>query len=305
MKKYTFTLSILVVLLAFVISSCSQSGGGSSTDKVTLELKLEKGQEFKMVSETDQDISMKVMGFKNDMHQAMSFYTKFDVLGEKGEGYEMKVTYDRIKYKIESGMMGSLIDYDSEGDGESSDNPMMAAMDDGFDVMVGKSFNIVMSRQGKVESVSGLDELMSAMQEKSGGAEAQTMSADDLEKMMQNMIAIFPKTQVGVGDTWGSKTKLGGQYPMEMETDYKVEEIDANKVYLNVEAEITMDSEMELPDGVGSMNMGGEMEGSMEVDRKSGMVLSSNMTMDMKGNVKAGPIDTPIEIESTITIKPY
>jgi len=305
MKNYTFTLTTLLVLLAFVVSSCSQSGGGSSGDKVTLELNLEKGQEYKMVSDTDQDISMKVMGMSNDMKQSMSFFTKFDVLGEKGDGYEMKITYDRIKYKIESAMMGELIDYDSEGTSEGGGNPMMATMNDGFDALIGQSFNMVMSRQGKVESVSGLDELMNSMADKVGGAEAQTMSSDDMSKMMQNMMAIFPKTQVGVGDTWGSKTKLGGQYPMEMETDYKVEEIDAKKVYLNVEAEMVMDSEMELPDGIGSMDMEGEMDGSMEVDRKTGMVVSSTLTMEMKGNVKAGPMDTPISIESTTKISPY
>ncbi len=302
MKKFNLTLTIFAVLLAFLVTGCSQSGvaGSGSDEKVTMSLDVKSGQTFKLLMSTEQDIKTKVMGMNNDAHQEMAFYVQYDVIGPKDDGTEMKVTYNRIKYKMESAIMGTLVDYDSEKGEPAKGNPMTKAMADGMAGMIGKSFNIVMSKQGEVLSVSGADELYEGL----GQDVPPQYQGENLEKTIQGMMTIFPKAQVGVGDTWGAESDLSGEFPLKMTTTYKVEGIDATTVYLNVDGEISAEKS-EMGEGKGSIEMEGTQGGIMEVDRMTGMVLKAELNQDITGEVEAGPMKAPMEISSKITIDSY
>lgn len=302
MKKYTLTLTIFAVMLAVLVAGCSQSGvqGSGSDEKVTLALDVQKGQTFKLAMIMDQDIKTKVMGMNNDAHQEMAFYVQYDVVGPKGEGTEMKVTYNRVKYKMESAIMGTLIDYDSDSGEPAGGNPMTAGMAESMGGLIGKSFGIVMSKQGEVVEVTGAEEIYGSV----GQDVPPQYQGENLEKTLQGMMAIFPETQIGVGDTWGAESDLSGEFPLKMTTTYKVEGIDATTVYLDVKGEISAEKS-EMMEGEGSIEMDGTQGGIMEVDRMTGMVLKAEFTQDITGEVEAGPVQAPMEINSTITIEPY
>lgn len=294
---------MIAALLAFLLTGCSQSGvqGAGSDEKVTLALDVQKGQTFKLAMKMDQEVKTTIMGMNNDAHQIMDFYVQYDVIGPKEEGTEMKVTYNRVRYKMESAIMGTMIDFDSDDPEGGGGNPLMASMGDAFKEMVGKSFNIVMSKQGQITDVSGTEVLFEGV----GDGVPNTMQGENLEKTIQGMMAIFPETQVGVGDTWGAKNDIAGDFPMTMTTTYKVEGIDATTVYLNVDGEIEADEISMDEGGEGSIEIEGSQGGIMEVDRMTGMILKAELTQDIKGEVEAGPMKTPIEVESTIIIEPY
>ena len=303
MKNYTLSLTMLALLLVILFTGCSQQGSqaAGSDEKVTLQLNPEAGQTFKLVQKMDQDISTKIMGMSQDMKQEMEFFLKYDVVAPSEESVEMKITYDRIKYKIESAMFGVMTDYDSDDPDGGGGNPMSKVMTESFSGLIGKSITAVMDRKGKITEIKGLDDLYDDID----GELPPNLNAEGLEKTMQGMIAIFPDVQVGVGDTWGSQNDLSGQFPLIMTTTYKVENIDANTVYLNVEGEIETTDDAVDPDSGGKITMEGSQEGIMEVDRATGMVLKADYTQEITGEVEAGPVKAPMEIESRITIDSY
>ena len=304
MKKYTLSLTMLALLVVALISGCSQSGsqGGGSDEKVTLTLQPKEGASYNLVQRMDQDISTSVMGMSQKLHQEMNFYFRYDVLAPVEAGSQLKITYERITFKNESGMMGVMVDYDSDNPEESGGNPMMAgAMTEAFAGLVDKSVTVIMDKQGKVVDVQGIEELYSGL----GGDVPPTMNADNMKKTMQGMMAIFPDVQVGEGDTWGAETDLTGEFPLLLTTTYKVENIDSKTVYLNVDGEIKTTEGAAAPGGEGSIEMNGTQGGIMEVDRETGMVLKAELTQDISGEVEAGPMKAPMEIESKITIEPY
>ena len=294
---------MLALLLVILFTGCSQQGSqaAGSDEKVTLQLNPEAGQTFKLVQKMDQDISTKIMGMSQDMKQEMEFFLKYDVVAPSEESVEMKITYARIKYKIESAMFGVMTDYDSDDPDGGGGNPMSKVMTESFSGLIGKSITAVMDRKGKITEIKGLDDLYDDID----GELPPNLNAEGLEKTMQGMIAIFPDVQVGVGDTWGSQNDLSGQFPLIMTTTYKVENIDANTVYLNVEGEIETTDDAVDPDSGGKITMEGSQEGIMEVDRATGMVLKADYTQEITGEVEAGPVKAPMEIESRITIDSY
>ncbi|SEB44491.1 hypothetical protein SAMN04489761_0758 [Tenacibaculum sp. MAR_2009_124] len=77
---------------------------------------------------------------------------------------------------------------------------------------------------------------------------------------------VYPEHKVAVGDTWTmSKSKNG----LEMNFVYKVKSIETNKVVLEIGGKVT---------GIGE----GDIKGSMNIDRKSGVPVQSNIDMTMK-----------------------
>lgn len=305
MKNKILILSFSVMGLLWLATGCNQTSGGTgSGEKVRLELNLEKGQTFNRVNKMEQEISMKMMGMANDMEQNMDFYIKQEVVNVEASGIaEIKVTYDRISYNIYMSMLGTSMEYDSDKDDSTEDNPMAAAMGP----LVGSSFTMMMDKTGKVVDIKGMEEIMDKMGESVGAAGdmSSTFDADNMKKTMQNMMAIYPDVLVGEGDTWGAQTELSGEYPLEMEMTYEVQKIESGKVFLNVDGKISSVEGGEVAGGMGSFEMEGTQGGTLEIDRATGMVERADFTQDVSGEVKTMGMSSPIEIDSKIVIEPY
>lgn len=307
MKNKITVLAMSLMAMLWLATGCNQtssSSGSGSGDKVRLELNLEKGQTFNRVNKMEQEISMKVMGMSNDMEQDMDFFIKQEVVNVGEDGIsDIKVTYDRIRYSIYMSMLGTAMEYDSDKE-DNGDNPMAAAMEP----LVGASFTMKMDKTGKVVDIIGMDEIMDEIAKNAGGGPgdmSNTFDAENMKKTMQNMMAIYPDVLVGEGDTWGAETELSGEYPLALEMTYKVEKVESEKVFLNVDGKITTTDDAEVAGGMGSFEMNGTQGGTLEIDRKTGMVERADFTQDVSGEVKTMGMNSPIEIESKIVIEPY
>ena len=49
----------------------------------------------------------------------------------------------------------------------------------------------------------------------------------------------------------------------------------------------------------------GNSDGTMEIDRKTGLPVIIKMTQKLKGNTKVGMMNVPIEIDQEIEVKPW
>lgn len=306
MKKTLSLVSALLLLLVFAVS-CNKDGSGSaaagaSGDKVSLEMKFKEGDVFKLVNRADQEISMKVMGMSNDIGQGFDFYFNQKVAKVYEDGSaDIDVTYDRIVYRMEMAMLGQTMEYDSEKDAADGGNPLAGAMSP----IVGKTFTMKMDKRGKVLDVSGIEEILAELQGAGDAGSMEAFEPENIKKTMQGITAIYPEVLIGEGDTWGAETELSGDYPLDLQTTYKVEKIESDKIFLNVDGSIDSDGEKDLPNGAGSMSMSGTQGGSMEIDRNTGMMIRADLTQDISGEVTAMGQSSPMTITSKIIVEPY
>ena len=299
MKKHFALIPLLLVALVFALAGCSQSGSGGirGGEKIRLEMKPEVGSEYKLVNRLEQDISTSVMGMSQDMKQKMEFYFRQVVtdVNDKGES-TLAVTYERIVYQMD-GVMDMAFNYDSDHP-DSVGSPI----DQAFAPLKGATFTMITDKYGKIVDLQGLDTILNKMS--GDGAASQVFDAENLKKTMQGMLAVYPDVLVGEGDTWGATTDLSGQYPMSLETTYKVEKIEKDAVFLNVDGSIASSEGADLG-GMGTLEIEGNQAGTLEIARETGMVISANFTQDIEGEMKIMGMSSPLEISSKIIIEPY
>mgnify|MGYP000005837440 CR=1 FL=1 len=97
----------------------------------------------------------------------------------------------------------------------------------------------------------------------------------------QSSNVVYPKEKVKVGDTWDFKKSDKG---MNMNFKYTVKSITATSVILDISGDV---------DGMAT----GTISGSMNIDRKSGVPLKSNISMDM--DVQGQTMKTVMELTMT------
>jgi len=298
--------------MALLVQSCNKGGTESGNgEKVTLQLNLKQGDVFKLMTSTRQSIKQSVMGMATTIQQNNDMYLKQEVtkVNEKGDA-TLQVTYERIVSTTENAMTGKMTfdsDKDTVGEGE------MAAA---YKPLIGATFSYTLDKQGKVLAVEGMDALMDKVLAGAGDElQSQTMKKtfeqmfgeESMTSMMQGMNAIYPTTQIGVGDTWGAENTLGGGMGMVLKNTFKLENIEADKSVVSMTGEISTDasSGIEISGISVSYSLEGNSEGTMEIDRKSGMVLNSKTTQKIKGSVKTMGMNVPMEIDQTVEVKPY
>ena len=276
-----------------------------------MELKLKPGDVFRQRSKTTQEIEQKMMGMSTKISQTSETYVRQDVIAVSPEGVaDLRLTYERMVSSTES-MMGKQT-FDSQKD-TVGDLPDFAV---GMGGMVGSTFEYSLDRQGKVKELRGIDSLLNRIYSKAGigemGEEIQksmkSMFGDDAIKgMLQNMSAQYPASQIKVGDTWGGENSVGGQFGLVVAITYKLESIEADKLIVSTVGEISTNATggIEIAGVKMDYKMTGSSDGTMEIDRKTGMPLNSKVTQHISGSMNTMGMNVPMKIDQTIEVMPY
>lgn len=290
----------------------STEGTPSAGPKVDLKLNLAEGKTYKLMTTTDQDIQQKPMGQTQNMEQTIGLGLTHTVEGLTEDGNAVvKVTYEKVRYVNDGNPVLGRTEYDS--DNPPAEVPLMAQ---GFAGLVGQSFNMTITPEGKVTDISGVEDMISKMADGMDVSEAEKAQMKEQLKMqfgdqalkesMENTMAIYPENPVGVGDTWEKEVSITSGFPMTVKNRYTVKSVSDSRVILDVESDVTTnDAAMD----VGGMNidydLGGSQSGVIEIDRNTGWVVKSTMTQDINGDVAAQGMNWPISIKSEISVKEY
>ena len=120
---------ILVLLIAAIGCNDSSEPGGDKTsdtppeprgEKITLKLQLQKGDIRKLAHDFDMNRRVSTQGQEIEMRMQMG--SRIGVVVEDVDDaglHTIKMTYDRIKFKISQGPM--TVDYDSDKPSEDAD----------------------------------------------------------------------------------------------------------------------------------------------------------------------------------------
>jgi len=296
-------------------ASCSSGGDG---EKVELRLRLEKGESHRLRWTSDQKIQQTdESGQQESVQQSAGIGLTFDVQEVDPDGTAtVKVTFHAITFEQDSAL--GKITYDSADPPETA-HPLAMK----FAVLLGESFTIGLTPEGKVTSLEGVDAMFARILE---GMDAPfpgmrqilekqlqgLIGGNGLKEMVENSLAVYPPESVAVGDSWNGTSVFSKGLPLTMENTWTLKTLEDDKAVLAVESKIYPNAQ------VGPVDMGfsqlryevsGTQQGEIEIDLKTGWPSRQRLTQELSGTMdtQAGPIagkSYAVSIRSDIRVEP-
>jgi hypothetical protein len=189
-----------------------------------------------------------------------------------------------------------------------------------FSALVGNGFSMLITPQGRVLEVEGLEamyeQMLQAIDLPDAAAEQQfrqtleqQFGEEALKQQMNGASFEFPPEPIGIGESWTTTTELTVLMPMVIESKYTLRSVEGGL------AELELSSTVNSSANAGPVDFGtfqieysvsGEQQGAVQVDLASGMTssqihqtLSGEMVMAAEGET----LNVPISIRSTVEVE--
>lgn len=284
--KTIFTL----ILTVFVLTSCQ-------TQNSDLSLKLEKGKEYKQITNSKATIIQEVNGQKMNMVMTIKGTMTFLVKDITENGYNMDAKFEELSMSMQ--MPQGLMEFSSEkNDANDIFSTILGAMKD-------KAFGITMSKTGKITDVKNVEALWSTaintfdqlpeMQKEQ--IKAQIMKAyggEALKGNIEMVTAIYPDSPVNRGDKWTINTKLESGMSANMTTDYEFAELTSEYALIKGKSTIvTADKDAYIESNGMPMkyDLTGSMDSEIKVDKNTGWIIEATINQKIEGDtyIKENP----------------
>lgn len=284
--KTIFTL----ILTVFVLTSCQ-------TQNSDLSLKLEKGKEYKQITNSKATIIQEVNGQKMNMVMTIKGTMTFLVKDITENGYNMDAKFEELSMSMQ--MPQGLMEFSSEkNDANDIFSTILGAMKD-------KAFGITMSKTGKITDVKNVEALWSTaintfdqlpeMQKEQ--IKAQIMKAyggEALKGNIEMVTAIYPDSPANRGDKWTINTKLESGMSANMTTDYEFAELTSEYALIKGKSTIvTADKDAYIESNGMPMkyDLTGSMDSEIKVDKNTGWIIEATINQKIEGDtyIKENP----------------
>jgi hypothetical protein len=276
----SFSLFILAVFI-----SCKSK---TASDARMLKFNLEKGKsyDFEMVMDMDQE----VMNQTNKIGITAAYV--INVADDNGTLKTLDIAYK--DFKMNMNVMGQeiIIDASKKPDsaaGTSADNPMQM-MTSAFSGIIGKKFTMKVTEAGKIEEVTGFEEMLRSMLENMAVNEEMknSMSAslknqfngDKIKETFAPMFSVYPNKEVKVGDKWSNTYDLSSQ-AVQCKSEYVVKSFQGDNIVIDVTSQIEPHGKTDNP-ALSEMKMSGTQSGLMTLNSKSGLVVDAELTQNLE-----------------------
>ena len=277
--KTIFTL----ILTVFVLTSCQ-------TQNSDLSLKLEKGKEYKQITNSKATIIQEVNGQKMNMVMTIKGTMTFLVKDITENGYNMDAKFEELSMSMQ--MPQGLMEFSSEkNDANDIFSTILGAMKD-------KAFGITMSKTGKITDVKNVEALWSTaintfdqlpeMQKEQ--IKAQIMKAyggEALKGNIEMVTAIYPDSPANRGDKWTINTKLESGMSANMTTDYEFAELTSEYALIKGKSTIvTADKDAYIESNGMPMkyDLTGSMDSEIKVDKNTGLIIEATINQKIEGD---------------------
>ncbi|MEO7394490.1 MAG: DUF6263 family protein, partial [Chitinophagaceae bacterium] len=285
MKKVVFI--ILAIIGMAIIQSCQTAKSATGSKMLKFNFEKGKGYDYEMIINMDQD----VMG--QAMRMDMSTYYSMDVLEDDGTTKTIASTFDRFKMDMGVGGMNIKVDSDNPVPEMGGKDDPMKVLNSLLGAVKGRKFTLKVNAEGDVLEVTGLKDMaqsitdsMTYLDEKQKqemmSKFSQQFNDQNIKDQFERVLYIFPNKEVKVGDSWKKTTKPGGMMGGQYNSTYTVKEIEGDMVILE---------EISTVEGIAEgTKMSGNINGTMIVDSKSGLVVSGDQDMKITTNSNGATI---------------
>jgi len=312
MKDRRFKSSILVVMAMVVLAA----GQAKAVNKVLYRLNLKKGQKYYLKMTTEQNVTQTFMGKEQRTEQTITMGTNFDIkdVDAKGNAW-VQYTYKLAKLR-QKGPMGEIVFDSSKTD---VNIPLQAQ---GFAALLGESFSLKLTPDGKVEEIKGLDKMRSNIEKKlppgpmrqglMAGLE-RFVSKKAIKELTESSMGIYPSKAVGVGDSWSKTVTLSYGFGVIMENKWTLKERKGGVATIESVSTIKPNPKA-TPMKIGttkiSYQFSGKQQGQIKMREATGHIIRSKADQQLEGVMKievsgtgAQPqeMSLPMNIKSVIT----
>jgi hypothetical protein len=273
--------------------------------KVNGKLSLAKGQKFEVVTETKTNATQEVMGQSMEISSSSTFTQVYDVQDAGANGITVEHKVKRFEVSSEGGP-GQSMSYDSENEADRKGE--MGRMID--KKVLKNKYTMTLDAFGKVSSVKADDDNPNGKK----GAEDDGMAAMMMQQMGaggaglpkagdKSFFSVLPADkEVGVGETWIDAVKKDGA---DNKRTYKVAAISADGITVEYTSETKISKEMSMMGQNAQIEMTEKGNGTVIVDRKTGVVRTLTGVSKTEGNVEVQGMTIPVTstTNTTVTVK--
>ena len=297
---YTLIASIFVLFAA----------NAQSTE---LRLNLKKGREYRQSSEASMTIAQDLNGENMNIFMVIKGRMVFKVTAVHEKEYEMDVKYEQLSLSMQMAQGG--VEFSSD---QPDENDVFSRI---LAEMIGKSFQVTMTRTGKIKEVKKIDELFESIFKsfkELSAAEVKQFKAQLMKSYgeksfrgsMEMVSAIYPDKPVSLGESWIVKTKLESGMMADVKTKYTFTANESDHHLIRGVSEIETldkDSYIEVDGMPVRYDLKGEMHSEIKVNKSTGWIVDAKVVQHIYGSASLkdspqipGGMDIPMTIDSEV-----
>jgi hypothetical protein len=269
----------------WTVTACLATSSTVVQAQDLLQWKFNQGETLKYAVQQSMDITTEVAGTStaSEVRQKMDMsWQILDVAATSNA--TMNQVIDRMQMQMKSGNNPPIV-IDTQST-TPSDNPIVRAMTDTFDKMVGKQFKVTMRPSGQVVDVAIPQELLDTIQ-KSSAVNPNAINEAALKEMMQQTSVTLPATPIKPGQTWTTTQRMNlptGTVEMSPTMTYRGQDAETGLALIDVAPKISIQpregatSKVTLKEAQGI--------GLVKFDLEKGRVRTMQLKMTLKMDVE-------------------
>lgn len=303
MKKLNKNITRLAVAALIILSSCT------GNKKVKIAFNPELNKNYVMNYSTEMKMGMTMMGKTMDIKMNMGVESGLMATKSSAENKHLAFTYNAMSFDMGQG--GMNMRYDSKSPSTDS-SPVTMIMSKMFNSLINKKIEFDMSPKGEITNVTGYDviikEMMASVDSIPGSAAQMEgmknqFGENQIKQMMSQGFNFYSEKEVGEGDEWETSSNLNMDYmKFTMKNKYKMLSMDGNVAKISLNGTMATGGETNSNEMQVNVDIKGTITGTLDVDIKTGMPISSNMKMDLKGSSAAGGQTIPMTMVGNIKL---
>lgn len=298
---------LLFALSLILLNSCSE--------KFEISLNLELDKDYSQETNLNAIIKQTFEGQDIVIEMAMDGIMNYHVLAVNENDFEMEVSYKSLDMTMQ--MPDMNVAYSSENPTEEDVFSKILS------VMTEKSFQIKMSKTGKIISVTMLDEffdgIFKAFPDLDYAAKEQiktqlkdSYGEEAFRGNIEMVSAIYPESPISKGDSWTVSTNLESTVKAEIKSTYTLDEVTADYYSISGVSTIISPENNQTENQGMKMNftLTGEMTSKFKVSKSTGWILEGDVDQSMGGKVNIDPSPTvpegmeyPINMTNIMKVK--
>lgn len=280
----------------------------------TFQFKLDSGKVYSQTTSISTDSKQSLSGQEMTAHQFVAVTTSLEYNEQKDSLDNYTMWYDEFSMEVQGMGMNQKF---------TSDTTALASVDATSRILnqlVDKKFNADFATNGQIIEVFGLEEIITEATISStglGNMYAEQFSAgfgdSGLAKNLELVTAIWPETEVKIGDSWTNEQYTSTGLPIILKNTYTLVSIDKKIGQLSVSSTAETDKNNNSTEMSG-MNavyyLEGNRSGTIDFEIETGWVTNANFDDLILGNIVLAPSEQlpegmtiPVEFKNKITVK--
>lgn len=282
-------------------------------EKYVLEYNLAQGATYRQSIDMNMDLVQTVMNQEMKVNMIMNMKTVFDVKESRDDSYVLDMKFEELKTDINMPMIGTVsLDSNTTDDIATQANPGAI-----FKALINKPIETVMTKTGKIESVKGVDSLLSGMINAFDESMPETIrqqmltqfssqfSEEAIKNQLEQNIGYLPDKPVSTGESWKMKMETkASNFLLIVDLKSTLKSVEDSIFTIDVEGTVaTPDGYEQDINGVkAKIILTGTQKGTLKLNRATGWVISSDITMDFNGDTEFSGMKIPIVATSKVTV---